>query len=74
MTAQIVFKTDKKVKELTQRKIRQEGTTLTAFFNQCMKDYMAGKIKTGLIYSEPEIEIMKVTPFIQVKMDRIARL
>ncbi len=74
MTTQIVFKADKTLKDQAMEKAQSEGVTLKAVLYNALKLYIEGKLNFGLQISEPEIEILDVTPNIQKKMDKIGSL
>lgn len=74
MTSQIVFKTDEELKKKAMKKAKIEGVTLKAVLYNALKLYTEGKLNFGLQISEPEIEVLEVTPKIQKKMDKIGEL
>jgi len=55
-------------------KARSEGVTLKAVLFNALKLYTEGKLNFGLQISEPEVEILDVTPAVQKKMDEVANL
>lgn len=74
MTSQIVFKTDEELKKKAMKKAKIEGVTLKAVLYNALKLYTEGKLNFGLQISEPEMEVLEVTPKIQKKMDKIGEL
>lgn len=72
MITQVVFKTDSSLKEEAMRKAQYEGVTLKAVLYNALKLYTEGKLNFGLQISEPDVEILDVTPGVQKKMDEIA--
>ena len=74
MITQIVFKADKALKDQAMEKAQSEGLTLKAVLFNALKLYIDGKLNFGLQISEPEVEILEVTPKIQKKMDEIANI
>lgn len=74
MVTQIVFKADKSLKDEAMAKAQSEGVTLKAVLFNALKLYTEGKLNFGLQISEPEVEILDVTPAVQKKMDEVAKL
>lgn len=78
MITQIVFKTEKALKDEAMKKAQSEGVTLKAVLYNALKLYVEGKLNFGLQINktdnEPEIEVLEVTPQIQKKMDKIGEL
>ncbi len=73
MVTQIVFKADKSLKDEAMAKAQSEGVTLKAVLFNALKLYTEGKLNFGLQISEPEVEILDVTPAVQKKMDEVAK-
>lgn len=48
MTAQVLFRTDEDLKKQALKKAKQEGLTLKAILNYCMKYYVEGKLQFGI--------------------------
>lgn len=71
MVTQIIFKADKDLKDEAMKKAQSEGVTLKAVLYHALKLYIEGKLSFGLQVSEPEIEILDVSPAVQKKMDKI---
>lgn len=71
MISQIIFKADKDLKDEAMKKAQSEGVTLKAVLYHALKLYTEGKLNFGLQVSEPEVEVLEVTPSIQKKMDKI---
>lgn len=71
MISQIIFKTDKGLKDEAMKKAQSEGVTLKAVLYHALKLYIEGKLNFGLQVSEPEIEVLEVSPSVQKKMDKI---
>lgn len=71
MNTQIVFKADKVLKDEAMKKAQSEGLTLKAVLYQALKLYIEGKLNFGLQVSEPEVEVLDVSPSVQEKMDKI---
>lgn len=74
MTTQIVFKADKSIKDKAMHKAQSEGVTLKAVLFNALKLYIEGKLNFGLQISEPEVEVLEVTPKVQKKMDEVAHI
>lgn len=74
MVTQIVFKAEKSFKDEAMKKAQCEGVTLKAVLYNALKLYIEGKLNFGLQISEPEMEVLNVTPEIQKKMDKIGNL
>ena len=74
MVTQIVFKADKSLKDKAMKKAQSEGLTLKAILYHSLKLYIEGKLNFGLQVSEPEAEIIEVTPSVQKKMDKIGNI
>ena len=75
MNTQIVFKTDKDLKDQAMKKARLEGLTLKAVLCQLMKYYVEGKLSFGIqMLEESEMELLQSSSDQQKKMDNIADL
>ena len=76
MITQIVFKTEKSLKDEAMKKAQSEGVTLKAVLYNALKLYTAGKLNFGLQINElePEVEVLEVTPGVQKKMDKIGEI
>jgi hypothetical protein len=75
MNTQIVFKTDKTLKDQAMKKAQLEGLTLKAVLSQLMKYYVEGKLSFGIqMTEEAEVEFLEVSPSQQKKMNTIADL
>jgi len=74
MVTQVVFKTDKSLKDKAMKKAQLEGVTLKAVLYNSLKLYVDGKLSFGLQISEPEVEILEVSPSVQKKMDEVATI
>lgn len=74
MVTQIVFKAEKSLKDQAMKKAQCEGVTLKAVLFNALKLYIEGKLNFGLQMSEPDVEILEVTPKVQKKMDEVATL
>lgn len=78
MITQVVFKTEKALKDEAMKKAQAEGVTLKAVLYNALKLYVEGKLNFGLQINktdnEPEIEVLEVTPQIQKKMDKIGEI
>lgn len=74
MITQVVFKTDKSLKDKAMKKAQSEGVTLKAVLYNALKLYTEGKLIFGLQIKEPDVEVLDVTPGVQKKMDKIGEL
>lgn len=75
MNTQIVFKTDKSLKDQAMAKAQREGLTLKAVLSQLMKYYVEGKLSFGIqMIEEPEVDFLKPNLTQKKKMDKIADL
>lgn len=74
MITQIVFKTEKSLKDEAMKKAQAEGVTLKAVLYNALKLYIEGKLSFGLQIKEPDVEILEVTPEVQKKMDEIGEV
>lgn len=74
MITQIVFKADKSLKDEAMKKAQYEGVTLKAVLYNALKLYIDGKLHFGLHISEPDVEVLQVTPDMQKKMDKIGNI
>lgn len=74
MPTQIIFKTDKALKDQAMQKAQSEGVTLKAVLYHALKLYIENKLSFGLQINEPDVEVIEVTPDIQKKMDKIGSI
>ncbi len=74
MITQIVFKTDKSLKDQAMKKAQSGGVTLKAVLYNALKLYTEGKLNFGLQINESDVEVLEVAPGIQKKMDKIGEL
>lgn len=56
------------------KKAQNEGVTLKAVLYHALKLYIEGKLTFGLKISEPDVEVLEVTPSVQKRMDKIASI
>ena len=64
MTAQVLFRTEPKLKIEATERLRAEGLTVGVFLNACLKEYLRGTFSYGLLYDKPEpsFETLEMTP------------
>lgn len=75
MNTQVIFKTDKRLKQEAIKKAKIDGLTLRTVLSNLMKYYVEGKLNVGVhITSEPEVELIEVDTKTQKKMDEIGEL
>ena len=74
MITQVVFKTDKILKDKAMKKAISEGVTLKAVLYNSLKLYVEGKLSFGLQVNEPELEILDVSPGVKKKLNEIDKI
>ena len=50
MTTQVIFKIDKKIKNMAQIKAKREGISLADLYKSATRSYIDGTLDVGLIY------------------------
>ncbi len=52
MTTQIMFKIDNKLKKAAQKRAKEEGITLSDFYQSATKSFIEGKMTVGMVFEE----------------------
>ena len=53
---QVTFLSDKKLKEMTMKKVKADGITLKALFTMAMRAYIDGKFQVGFVAQDDQFE------------------
>jgi hypothetical protein len=59
MTEQVIFRMDKKLKELVMKKAKQEGTTLSHVLKEAAHAYAENHFEVGLVYKPSFIRALR---------------
>lgn len=74
MTTQIMFKIDDKLKKAAQKKAKEEGITLSDFYQSATKSFVDGKMTVGVVFEEEGLNDYKKGKIYRARIDKLPRI